>query len=318
MHKLGPMRICSFLPSGTEILYALGLGGSVVGVTFECDFPPEARAKRVVVRPRLTESQAAAIDREVSEFLARGESLYEVDQAALEEAKPDLIIVQELCRVCAATPGDLASALALLPCPPRVISLNARTLAGVWDDIRTLGTGTNREEQAEQLVRELERHLAAAEEAITDSVNRPRVVCLEWLDPPFIAGHWVPEMVARAGGADAMGKPAEPGFRTNWEDIVRAEPDVIVMMPCGYHLDSVAEELEKMPLPRAWTTLRAVRDGRVFAVDASSYFSRPGPRLATGVEILADVFHSRRSAAKLPAGSVKRWESCRRQRLQAS
>jgi iron complex transport system substrate-binding protein len=304
------MKICSFLPSATEILYALGLGDSLVGVTFECDFPPEARAKRVVVRSRLSGSQdAAEIDREVGEFVARGESLYEVDQAALEEAGPDLIITQELCHVCAATPGDLASSLALLPCPPQVLSLNAQTLVGVWNDIRNIGTATGQGGQAEQIVRDLERRLADVEQAVAESANRPRVVCLEWLDPPFVAGHWVPEMVALAGGIDALGEPGEAGFRTTWDDVLNVEPEVILMMPCGYHLDSVIEELEKMPLPQGWNAVPAVRDGRVFAVDASSYFSRPGPRLTTGVEILASVLHPDHAPMKPPAASLKRWES---------
>jgi len=304
------MRICSFLPSATEILYALGLGDSVVGVTFECDFPSEARTKRVVVRSRLTGSQdAAEIDREVGEFVARGESLYEVDQAVLGEVNPDLIVTQELCHVCAATPGDLASSLALLPRPPQVLSLSAQTLSGVWNDIRNLGATTSRGNQAELLIRELEGRLVAVEQAVTGSANRPRVVCLEWLDPPFVAGHWVPEMVARAGGIDALGEPGEPGFRTTWENVLSVEPEVILMMPCGYHLDAVVEKLEKMPLPEGWTQLLSVRDGRVFAVDASSYFSRPGPRLATGVEILASVFHPHHAPVKPPAASVRRWKS---------
>ncbi|HVA00661.1 MAG TPA: ABC transporter substrate-binding protein, partial [Terriglobia bacterium] len=167
------MRICSLLPSATEILYALGLGDSVVGVTFECDYPPEARAKRIVVHSRLSGSQdAGEIDREVGEFVARGESLYAVDQAALRDAAPDLIVTQELCHVCAATPGDLASSLALLPRAPQVLSLSAQTLAGVWKDVRNLGTATGRGAQAEQLIRELERRLVAVEQAITGSANR--------------------------------------------------------------------------------------------------------------------------------------------------
>jgi len=304
------MRICSLLPSATEILYALGLGDSVVGVTFECDYPPEARAKRIVVHSRLSGSQdAGEIDREVGEFVARGESLYAVDQAALRDAAPDLIVTQELCHVCAATPGDLASSLALLPRAPQVLSLSAQMLAGVWKDVRNLGTATGRGAQAEQLIRELERRLVAVEQAITGSANRSRIVCLEWLDPPFVAGHWVPEMVALAGGIDALGEPGEPGFRTTWENVLSVEPEVILMMPCGYHLDAVIEELRKTRLPEGWCALPAVRDGRVFAVDASSYFSRPGPRLATGVEILAGVLHPDHAPVKPPAASVERWES---------
>ena len=304
------MRICSFLPSATEILYALGLGDSVVGVTFECDFPPEARTKRVVVRSRLTGSQdAAEIDREVGEFVARGESLYEIDQAGLRETAPELIITQELCHVCAATPGDLASAMALLPSPPQVLSLSPRMLAGVWNDIRNLGVATGRAERAEQLVQELDSRLAKVEEAVAASAIRPRVACLEWLNPPFVAGHWVPEMVARAGGIDALGEAGEPGYRTTWENILSVAPEVILMMPCGYHLDAVIAELEKLALPKGWSGLPAVRDARVFAVDASSYFSRPGPRLAAGVEILASVLHPDHAPVKPPAASVRRWQS---------
>ena len=304
------MKICSFLPSATEMLYALGLGDEIVGVTFECDFPPEARTKRIVVRSRLSGSKnAAEIDREVSEFVGRGESLYEVDEAGLEEIAPDLIVTQELCHVCAATPGDLASSLEHLRRQPQLLSLNAQTLAGVWMDIRNLGTATGRGKQAEQLIRELERRLVQVEQAITDSAARPRVVCLEWLDPPFIAGHWVPEMVALAGGIDALGEPGEPGFRTAWENILGVEPEIILLMPCGYHLDSVYEELAQMPLPEGWSALPAVRDGRVYALDGSSYFSRPGPRLAAGVEILASVFHPDHAPVKPPAASVERWKS---------
>jgi iron complex transport system substrate-binding protein len=302
------MRICSFLPSATETLYALGLGDSVVGVTFECDFPPEARAKRVLVHSRLRGSQdAGEIDREVGEFVARGESLYAVDEAALRDAAPDLVVTQELCHVCASTPGDLASSLALLPRAPQVLSLGAQTLAGVWKDIRNLGAATGRGTQAEQLVRELERRLATVEQAVAADANRPRVVCLDWLDPPFVAGHWVPEMVALAGGIDALGEPGEPAFRTTWENVLNVEPEVILMMPCGYHLEGVFGELEKTKLPEGWNTLPAARDGRVFAVDASSYFSRPGPRLATGVEILAAVLHPDYVNVQAPAASFARW-----------
>ncbi len=313
------MRICSFLPSATEILFALGLADAIVGVTSECDFPPEARMKSVVVRSRLRGSPVAAeIDREVREFVARGESLYEVDQAALKAAEPDLIVTQELCHVCAATPGDLASSLARLPRPPQVLSLSAQTLGGVWSDLRNLGTATGKGGQAEDLIRGLERRLALVEQAITNTAARPRVVCLEWLDPPFIAGHWVPEMVARAGGIDALGEPGEPGFRSTWENVLSVEPEVILMMPCGYRLDSVIEELERTALPAQWSALPAVRDGRVFAVDSSSYFSRPGPRLVTGAEILASVLHPAHAPVEPPADSVKPWASGSLSRRQES
>jgi iron complex transport system substrate-binding protein len=301
------MRICSFLPSATEIVYALGLGDSLSGITFECDYPPEARRKTVVVNTRLaTDSSAAQIDRQVSEFMARGESLYQVDVEALQGIEPDLIITQDLCRVCAASPGDLTHALETLRRAPRVLSLNPGKLQDVWNDIRTVGEATGRGVEARALVRELERRVAAVERAVSTASRRPRVLCLEWLDPPFVGGHWVPEMVERAGGADVMGRAGEPGFRVTWEKALDAQPEVVVAMPCGYNLGRTVAEFKSTRLPAGWSKLPAVRDGRVFGVDGSSYFSRPGPRLAAGVEILAHAIHPEHAPVRPPAGAVQR------------
>jgi iron complex transport system substrate-binding protein len=301
------MRICSFLPSATEILYSLGLGEEIAGVTYECDFPPQARSKRVVVETRLRPSKdAAEIDRQVNEFMARGESLYRLDSDALREIRPDLILTQDLCRVCAASPGDLGSVLSLLPSAPQVLSLNPRLLADVWQDIRTVGRSTRREREAEELACECERRVAAVEKAVAGARSRPRVLCLEWLDPPFIAGHWVPDMVARAGGEDVSGKIGEPGFRGDWEAISRAQPEIVVVTPCGYHLAEAAREFRSIKFPPVWSNLPAVHDRRVYAVDASSYFSRPGPRLAAGVEILASIIHPDRSPATPPHDAIER------------
>ncbi len=301
------MRICSFLPSATEIVYALGLGDSLSGITYECDYPPEARQKRVVVQTRLTHTSGSAeIDRQVSEFMARGESLYQIDVEALRGIQPDLIITQDLCRVCAASPGDLAHALAALPRAPQVLSLNPNRIADVWRDIQTVGEATGRGPEARALVVDLERRAAAVERAVAGATNRPRVLCLEWLDPPFVAGHWVPEMVARAGGTDVMGRAGEPGFRIAWEKVLGTRPDVVAMMPCGFALERTMEEIKTTRFPPGWSKLPAVREGHVFAVDASSYFSRPGPRLATGVEILGRVLHPDRVSVALPASAVAR------------
>ncbi len=260
----------------------------MVGVTHECDFPPEATRKRVVVRARLPKGLSAGeIDRRVNESMARGESLYVVDAPALSELQPDLLITQELCRVCAASPSDLGAALAVLSSVPRTISLNPRTLDDVWNDIRAIGRATERESEAERLAEECRKRVEAVEKAVARADHRPRTLCLEWLDPPFIAGHWVPEMVARAGGRDVLGKSAEPGYRAEWERVLESRPEVIVIMPCGYHLHEVVEEFRSTMLPAGWKELPAARDGRVYAVDATSYFSRSGPRLAAGVGILA-------------------------------
>ena len=303
------MRICSFLPSATEILYALGLEESVEGVSYVCDYPPAARTKPVVVNTRMPQTtDPGETDRLVNEFVSRGESLYKVDLEALERIQPDLIITQDLCHVCAASPGDLGTSLAALPRAPRVLSLSPRTLADVWNDIRTVGQATGQGSQAEALVEELESRVGAVERAVKGVTNRPRVVCLEWLSPPFIAGHWVPEMVERAGGMDLMGRVGEPGFRTDWDKVLGAQPDVVVVMPCGYHLDETVEEFHHMRLPPAWNELPAVLTRRVFAVDASSYFSRPGPRLADGVEILAHLCHPDRAPVPPAADAVERLE----------
>ncbi len=299
------MRVCSLLPSATEILFALGLGDHVAGVTYECDFPPEAKQKRVVVRSRLPQTcDPAEIDLQVSQFLARGESLYSVDLEALRAIAPDLIITQDLCRVCAASPDDLAAALAGLPRPPHVLSLTPHNLAEVWNDIRIVGEAMGRAAEAKVLVAEFERRVAAVEKAMAGA-ERLRVVCMEWLDPPYTAGHWVPEMVSRAGGREILGRAGEPSFRVPWEEILAAQPDVVVLMPCGYGLEQVAQEFARTRLPAGWEDLPALRQGRVFAVDASSYFSRPGPRLADGVEILAHLLHPERAPVAAPAGSVR-------------
>jgi iron complex transport system substrate-binding protein len=300
------MRICSFLPSATEILFALGLGDSVAGVTVECDFPQEAQEREVVVNTRLRQAtDPAEIDRLVSESLSRGESLYRVEMDRLARIQPDLIITQDLCRVCAASPGDFGASLALLARPPAVLTLNPHTLEGVWNDILEVGRATERIQQAETLVAELRKRVSEVERSVAGAA-RPRVLCLEWPEPPFVAGHWVPGMVEHAGGADVMGRAGEPGYRTTWEKIFDAAPEVAVLMPCGYHLEQVVGEFRRMNLPPAWGELPAVKRGRALAVDASSYFSRPGPRLADGVEILGAAIHPERAAKSLPEGSLLR------------
>lgn len=245
-----------------------------------------------MVRTRLKHSEEPLeIDRQVKDFVARGESLYEIDLAALQTIQPDLVITQDLCHVCAASPDDLASALGVLGRKPEVLSLNPRSLGDVWKDIEAIGRAIGRINQARELVAELKRRVSAVARAVSHLSIRPRVACLEWLHPPFVAGHWVPEMVACAGGVDVSGTAAKPSFRLTWEAVLKANPEVIVLMPCGYGLEQAVKEFNKMTLPKGWESLQAVKDGRVFAVDGSGYFSRPGPRLAGGVEILGSIIH---------------------------
>jgi iron complex transport system substrate-binding protein len=286
------MKICSLLPSATEILFALGLDDQVTGVSHECDYPPEARGKPVLIKSRVSLTDSAAeIDRQVRGFLDRGESLYSVDFDVLAAIEPDLIVTQDLCHVCAATPDDLATALSYLPHQPRILTLNPHSLADVCADIRTVGEVTGRSERANAVIAEFEREVASVERTVA-GLQRPRVVCIEWLDPPYVAGHWVPEMVELAGGIDVLGRAGNPSFRVEWEAIFAAQPDVIIVMPCGYSLERALAEFHQLPRPEGWQMLPAVRNGNVFVVEASGYFSRPGPRLSQGVSILADAIHS--------------------------
>jgi iron complex transport system substrate-binding protein len=305
------MRICSLLPSATEILYALGLGDSVVGITHECDYPPEVRNKRVVVTSGLPHTNdPAEIDRLVREFTARGESVYRVDAEALRDLDPDLIVTQDLCHVCAASPDDLASALAILPRTPHVLTLNPRTLDDVWNDVGKVGATTGRDSAAEALVFQLSEKVAAVKRAVDhvlqNGATRPRVLFLEWLDPPFCGGHWVPEMISIAGGEDVLGKPGQPSFTLAWGEIASAQPEVILVGPCGNNLQQASEEFSRMALPDVWNCLPAVQQGRVFITDANSYFSRPGPRLADGVAILAIVLHPEAKIPGIPTSAIVR------------
>lgn len=301
------MRICSLLPSSTEIVYALGLGDSLAGVTFECDYPPEARQKPIVVDTKLPHGLSPEeIDRCVNEFAARGESLYRLDLDKLQAIQPDLIITQDLCHVCAASPHDLGAVLPNLPNPPRVLSLRPQCLEDVWQDIVTVGEATGCEMEAVKLVAELKGRVTRVRTLAARSASgRPRVLCLEWLSPPFIGGHWVPEMVALAGGEDVLGKEGVPSYRASWEQVIGSRPDVILFMPCGYTATQTAEEVNAFRFPQGWQELPAVRNGRVYALDATSYFSRPGPRLADGLEILLTVIQGAREVSIPPRSVIK-------------
>jgi iron complex transport system substrate-binding protein len=286
------MRICSLLPSATEILYAIGMGDSVAGVSHECDFPAEAATKPHLIQPRLNLDVAPAeMDRQVSELIERGESIYLVDAELLKSLSPDLIVTQDLCHVCTASPDDLAAALMRFAKPPRVLSLTPHTLADVWNDIRRVGEATHRAREAQSLAIAVEQRISAIEALAARAASRPRVLCLEWLDPYYVGGHWVPEMVAKASAEDVLGRCGKPSFRVSAEQIAESRADLIVVMPCGYAKDRVVAECHVEDFPAAWNALPAVRERRIFAVDANSYFSRPGPRLADGVALLAHLLY---------------------------
>jgi len=299
------MRICSLLPSATEILYALGLGESVAGVTHECDFPPEAAKKPALIRPRVDPlALPAELDRQVTELVQRGESIYSVDAALLGSLSPDLIVTQDLCHVCAASPDDLAAALSRFAKRPQVLALTPHCLADVWNDIRRIGEATQRRREAQALAITLEQKVAAIEAKAARAAPR-RVLCLEWLEPFYVGGHWVPEMVAKAGGKDVLGSASKPSFRVTAEEVAQTSADVIVVMPCGYSTARTVAEFDFAKLPETWRDLPAMRERRIFAVDANSYFSRPGPRLADGVALLAHLFHPKLFPGEVPADSFR-------------
>jgi iron complex transport system substrate-binding protein len=299
------MRIASFLPSATEILFAIGAGDDVCAVTFECDYPEAARARPQVVFSHLPPGLSPAeIDAIVSAEGAKGRSLYFVDLPRLEALRPELIVLQDLCRVCAIDSPTLARDMAHLPTSPRVISLSAHSLSGVFAEILLLGEATGRSVEAQQLVAQLEARVSRVRNAPRPE-RPPRVLCLEWLDPLFQGGHWIPEMVGLAGGTAVLATAGEKSVRITWEQVAAADPEIVVLMPCGYHLRETIAQFHSLPLPAQWAQLTAVRGGAVYAVDGTAYFSRPGPRLVDGLEILHAI-QTGGGFEHLPAESVER------------
>jgi iron complex transport system substrate-binding protein len=286
------MRIVSLLPSATEVLFALGLDQEIVGVSHECDYPAQARTKRVVIRSRIpTVATAFEIDAFVRKQVASGQSLHAVDAEALEELAPDLIVTQDLCHVCAASPEDLATALARFENRPEVLCLNPQDLGDVWRDILWIGEATDRGRQAEALVKKIGEELGALEQELGRVTARPRVACLDWLRPLYVGGHWIPEMIQRAGGDDALASAGTPSFRVSMDDVVARAPDILLIAPCGYTAEQARKDYRGLALPPEWNTIPAVRNNRVHALEANSYVSRPGPRLVTGIAAMAKLFH---------------------------
>lgn len=288
-------RIVSLVPNGTEILFAVGAGGQVVGVSHECDHPPEARRLPALTDSALPPGLAAAeIDRAVSAQVGGGESLYTLDEARIAALAPDLIVTQQLCPVCAVSTAQVDGAVRPLPRCPDLLSLDPRTLDDVLADVLRVGEATGRQEAAAALVDSLHGRLQEIRRRVAGR-SRPRVAALEWLDPPFAGGHWVPEMIAWAGGVDVFAEPGAHSARLTWEQLQEADPDVIVAMPCGFDEAGARAQVEliaqRPEIGAEWQALRAVRDGRVHPVDANGCFSRPGPRLVDGIEQLAALLH---------------------------
>lgn len=287
------MRICSLVPAATEVLFALGLGDQVVGVTHECDWPPEA-AERPHVTVSLVESAeltSAEVDRAVATAAASGKPLYAIDAEVWADVEADVVIAQELCEVCAVSTdqlGEIASAHLL---EVDVVGYSPSTLDNVLACIAGLGARFGAEAAADELTGGMRARLDRVRAALADVESSPRVFVSEWLDPPFAAGHWVPDMVTVAGGTEVAGMSGEPSHRMRWTDVAGLEPDVVVLAPCGFDLDRTLTEVVTLDLSANLLGTPARQESRVFAVDANAHFSRPGPRLVDGVELLAYLVH---------------------------
>jgi iron complex transport system substrate-binding protein len=280
------MRIVSLVPSATEMLFALGLGADLIAVTHECDYPPAAlelpKVTRDVLPPGLS---SAEIDAAVKELTLQGQSIYELDTEQLHDLRPDLIVTQALCSVCAVSYDDVRTIAQEIETQPRVVSLDPQTVGEVLGDARTLAEATDRRDAAVELVRDSAARIDRVRLAVRGA-RRPRVAALEWLDPPFAGGHWVPQLIEFAGGEDVLGFAGESSQQRTWEEVISSQPDIVVVMPCGYDAQIAYREAEMHR-----DLLRALGGGEVVAVNAAAYFSRPGPRIVDGLELLAHIIH---------------------------
>jgi iron complex transport system substrate-binding protein len=290
--RVNELRIVSFLPSATELACALGLEEFIVGISHECNFPPSIRAKSVVVHSALPikTMTLGEIDRAVGERLRSGESLYEVDTALLRELRPTHILTQDLCQVCAPAGNEVTRALNALPTPPHVVWMSPHSIADIHNDLRNLAALTGRESLATQLIANNEARLDALRAALHHAPIRT-VFCAEWIDPLYCCGHWVPEQIEIAGAHDPLGRKWKDSVRIHFEDLQTADPEAIIVMPCGFDLNGSLEQA--LQLARNHSELKAVRNGQLFAVDAS-YFSRPSLRVIAGAELLAHILHPNR------------------------
>jgi iron complex transport system substrate-binding protein len=281
------MRIVSLVPSATEMLFALGLGPDLIAVTHECDYPPAALELPKITRDVLPSGLTSAeIDAAVKEHTLAGESIYELDADTLADLHPDLIVTQALCSVCAVSYDDVRQLAQELDPQPQVVSLDPHTIGEVLGDARTLAEATDRRDAAVDLVQDAAARIDRVRVAVRKATRRPRVAALEWLDPPFAAGHWTPQLIEYAGGEDVLGFPGEHSEQLPWETVRAAQPDVVIVMPCGFDAEIAHREAEMHR-----DQLASVGAGEVVAVDAAAYFSRPGPRIIDGLELLAHILH---------------------------
>ena len=286
------MRIASLLASGTEIAWALGLGDQIVAISHECDYPPEALDRPRVTRPRFDPAglDSRAVDDAVREAMASAGSVYQIDEEAIGRVQPDIVLTQAVCDVCAVPASDAQQAVASLGTDVNVLSLDAHTIDGIFETIVQVGAAVDAAAEAERHVGRLRARLDRVRELLSD-LQRPTVLGIEWLDPPFVPGHWVPEMVEIAGGVNLRGTTGERSQQTTWKHLADLDPDALLVMPCGYNLGVARADADRYADELAGIAPRAITEGHAFVVDASSYFNRSGPRVVDGVEILAALLH---------------------------
>lgn len=284
-------RIVSFLPSATEILYDLGVGDQIVGVTHECNFPDDAKTKPRVIRSSFdhTKMNSKEIDTKIIELVKTGGDIYVIDEAKLTKSDPDIIIAQGLCEVCSPYTREINKAVSLLNNTPEIIILEPHNIGEILTNIAEIGKRLEKTKEAASLIASLQRRIDYVKN--TAKRSQPKVLCIEWLDPLFTAGHWIPEMVQMAGGINGISLPNESSRRMKIEDALDFDPDIIVLMPCGFGLPRIKAEYKKLASNTKWKNMKAVKNDKVHAVDANSYFSKPSPRTITGLEILAKIIH---------------------------
>lgn len=304
------MRIASFLPGATEIAFALGLGDDIVGVSHECDYPSEARDKPVLVRSLVPTGalSPAEIHAAVDTLVSKGQPLYEVDLDALRAAKPDLVLAQELCDVCATPWATVVETVKQVNPTATFVNVSPKRITQVLEDICRVARAAGCPMAGEVLTMRLRNRINEIRSRSKGSGSLPRVVCLEWTDPLIVAGHWVPEMIRHVGAMDPLGEEGKPARRVGWEEIVQAKPEVLIVMPCGFDAEHAFAQIPRLAAMPGWSSLPCVTRPRVWAVDAKAYFSRPGPRLVEGMEILGKILHPARGPWNVIDGTYRRWE----------
>ena len=300
-------RIVSFLPSATEILYELGVGDQVLAVTHECNYPKEASSKPRVIKSSFDPDKMTSheIDNKVVELVHAQKDIYILDESVLKKANPDLIVAQGICEVCSPYTREINRAVEILDGKPQVLILDPKNLDDILENVIEIGNKVNKTREAQDFVAKLQERILDIKEI--PKIARPKILCIEWLDPLFTAGHWIPQMVEIAGGINGISITGEKSRRMDIEEIIKFDPDIIVLMPCGFDINRTILEYEKLSENEKWKSLKAVKQGQVYAVNANEYFSKPGPRTVTGLEILAKILHPDTfKGLSIPQNSVQR------------